>query len=227
MPANCGEISAQLAELGVIRLAPVVARAGGDILGLNHGMVGATYDDRTVQLPGFSRVQLVCFAAHGAQSQAPSRLPLLDLIQRFEAVRFVTNVCASFEPVDIARLVKTCTGTNALANDLYKRLCAKLGFRRTGSKSRPVPYPQIFTQHLCVECWLPAISDLSICIDLNGGGGLGGTYPANQALKWLCGDCHPAIPGKTKSEMMKKGLPNTGRRFGDHIRCTIVHSVKN
>jgi len=303
MLAN-SEIAAQLAELGVLRLAPAVARAGSDILALNDahllelgaaclevadlrsshdqalslsigaltgaktfskknkdrngeggkklagstwvdtagetlsetcriqmgrqgdydggsGMVGAKYDDGTVQLPGFSRALRVCFAAHKAQSQAisPSRQPLLDLIQRFGAEWFVTNVCASFEPVDIAHLVMTCAGTNALTNNLYKQVCDKLGFRQTGSKSRPVPYTQIFTQHLCVECWLPAISDLSICIDLNGG------TPAKQAVKWLCGDCLLAIPGKTRSEMMNKGLPNTRRRFGDHVQRTIVHSI--
>lgn len=308
MPANSEEIAAQLAELGVLRLAPAVARAGSDILALNDaqlrelgaacfevaalrssreqalslsigastgaktlserdrngeggkklagstwvdtagetlsetgriqmgrqgdydggsGMVGAKYDDGTVQLSGFSRARRVCFAAHRAQSQAisPSRQPLLDLIQRFGAEWFVTNICVFFEPVDISRLVKTCTGTNVLTNYLYKQVCDKLGFRQTGSKSRPVPYAQIFTQHLCVECWLPAISDLSICIDLNGGSGRGGTYPAKQAVKWLCGDCHPAIPGKTKSEMMNKGLPNTRRRFGDHVQRTIVYSI--
>mmetsp|Transcript_48938 Transcript_48938/g.115564 ORF Transcript_48938/g.115564 Transcript_48938/m.115564 type:complete len:180 (-) Transcript_48938:41-580(-) len=161
--------------------------------------------------------------------------PLHDLLTRFQGV-FI-QVGGSLEPADIARLAMTCTAGRALSEPLYKQVCDTFGYKQTGSRFRPVPYAQIFTRHLCVECWQPAAMDhASRLIDLNGGSGRG--HQANAGLmapahpgvqgvsvKWLCGKCRRAIPGKTPSEKLKKGLPNTARRYGDAVRRRIVYSV--
>ena len=150
---------------------------------------------------------------------------VLDLITRLQEV-FIQQVCVSLEPADIACLAKTCTAARALSEPLYKIVCDNFGFKQTGTRSRPVPYVQIFTRHLCVECWQPTPLDhSSLPIDLNGGSEVGFFRRNGSTVVWLCGKCRKAIPGKTSSEKLRKGLPNTGRRFDDHVRLKIVDSV--
>ena len=151
--------------------------------------------------------------------------PVLDLITRLQEV-FIQQVCVSLEPADIARLAMTCTAARALSEQLYKIVCDKFGFKQTGTRSRPVPYVQIFARHLCVECWQPAPLDhSSLPIDLNGGSAFGDVRSNGSGVVWLCGKCRRAITGKAHPEKLKKGLPNTGRRFDDNVRRKIINSV--
>ena len=149
--------------------------------------------------------------------------PLCDLALRLPQL-FVDHVGPWLDPVDIARLAKTCkwdrericlpflkaSGRNAnffnaylshlsqlnqdnLPERMYKQVCNRLGFKQKGSRSRPVPWVEIFKQHLCVECWQPAVSSGSVHVDLNGGSGLGGHTTPGDAVKWLCGGCRKTV----------------------------------
>ena len=118
---------------------------------------------------------------------------------------------------------------DSVTERLYRQVCERLGFRQTGSRSRPVPWVQIYAQHLCTECWQPAVSTGSVHVDLNGGSHAGGVYAAQEAVKWVCGDCCKAVAGLRsrlqKSELMRRGLPHTARRFDDGIRRKILHAM--
>ena len=112
-----------------------------------------------------------------------------------------------------------------LPERLYKQVCNRLGFKQTGSTSRPVPWVKIFEQHLCVECWQPAVSSGSIHVDLNGGSGLGGHTKPRLAVKWLCGGCRKTVKGLQTSELKSKGLPQTAQRFEKLVWRKILYYV--
>ena len=189
--------------------------------------------------------------------ETAKKFTLRDLVGHLDAV-FVAHVGPSLDPVHIARLAVTCkwdrertkmpflgesgrasslsagwcartAPQDSVTERLYRQVCERLSFRQTGSRSRPVPWVQIYAQHLCTECWQPAVSTGSVHVDLNGGSHAGGVYAAQEAVKWVCGDCCKAVAGLRsrlqKSELMRRGLPHTARRFEDGIRCKILHSL--
>lgn len=86
---------------------------------------------------------------------------------------FVDHVGPWLDAVDIARLAMTCKwnceriqcpwalvwargvaytasqpNQDNLTERLYKQVCDRLDFKQTGTRSRPVPWVQIFVQHL-------------------------------------------------------------------------------
>ena len=151
------------------------------------------------------------------------KLPLRDLGQRL----FVDHIGPWLDAVDIARLAMTCKwncvtawtsqpNQDTLAERLNKRLCDRLGFNQTGSRSRPVPWVYIFAQRLCVECRQPAVSTGSACVD-QGGNGRG---------KWLCDDCRKTACRLKASGLKSKALPQTAQRFGDRVRNEIFYFIK-
>ena len=167
--------------------------------------------------------------------ETAKKFPLRDLALQFK--QFFVDHCDNhigpwLDGVDIARLAMTCkwncgriSSQNDLTERLYKQVCDRLDFKQTGTKSRPVPWVQIFVQHLCVECWQPAVSTGSVHVNLNGGSAWGGTYTSKEAVKRLCGDCRKIVAGLTTSELKSKGLPQTAQRFGDAVRRKILHSI--
>ena len=183
---------------------------------------------------------------HGNGSRCSRIDNLHDLALDFEAV-FVDHVGSFLDPVDIARLAMTCTWDRgrveasrcsraphrwkqtdarfSVTDRLFEQVCRKLGFRQTDSRSRPLPWALIFEQHLCVECWKPAVSTGSVHVDLNGGCGSVLQYTARTARKWVCGDCHRNVKSLRKSELKCKGLPRTAQRFGAWVRLKILDSL--
>ena len=177
----------------------------------------------------------------GLVNGSVKKLPLRDLALHLGPL-FVEHIGPWLDTVNIARLAITCKWNcdrinfsvwalasqpdqDNLTERLYKQVCDRLEFKQTGSRSRPVPWVQIFAQHLCVECWKPAVSTGSVHVDLNGGAGRGGSHTARDAVKWLCGDCRKTVAGLKKSELKSKGLPQTAVRFDDAVRRKILHSI--
>ena len=158
---------------------------------------------------------------------------------------FVEHIGPWLDTVNIARLAITCKWNcdrikisalsawapasqpdqDNLTERLYKQVCDRLEFKQTGSRFRPVPWVQIFAQHLCVECWKPAVSTGSVHVDLNGGRSSTSHFTARDAVKWVCGDCRKTVAGLKPSELKSKGLPQTAVRFDDAIRRKILHSI--
>ena len=163
--------------------------------------------------------------------ETTKKFPLRDLALHFEQL-FVDHIGPWLDAVDIARLGMTCKWTRRpchqgwcgtcvactdalldttasvnLTERLYKQVCDRLDFKQTGTRSRPVPWVQIFVQHLCVECFHPAISTGSVQV-------------GHVAL---CGDCLKTVAGLKTSELKSKGLPQTAQRFDDAVRRKILH----
>ena len=150
-------------------------------------------------------------------ANAPQLSSLLqhgDLLQQISA-----HLCHT----DIARLCMSCTVVSFWTNTLYKTVCDGLGFNQTGSRSRPLPYSLIFRQHLCTECCRPAVSDNSVHIDLNGGCRSATRWPANDAVKWLCGECRRELKA---SRDKSSSLQHTARRFGDAVRREMLEILR-
>jgi hypothetical protein len=177
------------------------------------------------------------FGAGGVFGQvngSVQKLPLRDLALHLGPL-FVQHIGPWLDTVDIARLAKACKwncdrikiscfaasqpNQDNLTERLYKQVCDRLDFKQTGSRSRPVPWVQIFAQHLCVECWKPAVSTGSVNVDLNGG------TCRRADTHWLCGDCRKTVAGLKTSDLKSKGLPQTAVRFDDAFRRKILHSI--
>jgi hypothetical protein len=162
------------------------------------------------------------------------KLPLRDLTQRL----FVDHIGPWLDAVDIARLAMTCKwncvtawtsqpNQDTLAELLYKRLCVRLEFNQTGSRSRPVPWVYIFAQRLCVECWQPAVSTGSACVDsMLDSTGARRQKAGNGRAKWLCDDCRKTACRLKASELKSKVLPQTAQRFGEYARDKILHFIR-
>ena len=185
----------------------------------------------------------------GLVNGSVKKLPLRDLALHLGPL-FVEHIGPWLDTVNIARLAITCKWNcdrikmikmmslsdlkkfnsvsqphqDNLTERLYKQVCDRLEFKQTGSRSRPVPWVQIFAQHLCVECWKPAVSNGSVHVDLNFKA-WGGSHTFRDAVKWLCGDCRKTVAGLKISELKSKGLPQTAVRFDDAIRRKILLSL--
>ena len=171
----------------------------------------------------------------GLVNGSVKKLPLRDLALHLGPL-FVEHIGPWLDTVNIARLAITCKWNcdwikisawasqphqDNLTERLYKQVCDRLEFKQTGSRFRPVPWVQIFAQHLCVECWKPAVSTGSVnlytCFLANFSGHKG---------QRLCGDCRKTVVGLKPSESKSKGLPQTLRRFGDAVRRTILYFIR-
>ena len=178
--------------------------------------------------------------------ETAKKLPLRDLAQRL----FVDHIGPWLDAVDIARLAMTCKwncvtawtsqpNQDTLAERLNKRLCDRLGFNQTGSRSRPVPWVYIFVQRLCVECRQPAVSTGSACVTAtteqvslitsvtrpDGNRGEGQKAGDGRA-KWLCDDCRKTACRLKASGLKSKVLPQTAQRFGEYVRDKILHFIR-
>ena len=165
---------------------------------------------------GGRRAPSVC----GKKVQGANAPQLSSLLQHGDLLQ---QISAHLCHADIARLCMSCTLVSFWTNTLYKTVCDGLGFKQTGSRSRPLPYSLIFRQHLCTECCRPAVSDNSVHIDLNGGCRSATRWPANEAVKWLCGECRRELKA---SHDKSSSLQHTARRFGDAVRREMLEILR-